>query len=78
MRIVDKDDIKVIRKGTDGKTDVVRLKSDATGHFSAQLVDGIYIAFFTFAGFRTQIDPFEVTSQGSKDLRIVLQLGDST
>jgi hypothetical protein len=70
--------IKVIRKGTDGKTDVVRLKSDATGRFSAQLVDGIYIAFFTLAGFRTQIDPFEVTSQGSKDLRIVLQLGDST
>ena len=70
--------IKIIRKGTDGKTDVVRLKSDATGRFSSQLADGTYIAFFTFAGFRTQITPFEVTSQGLKDLRIVLQLGSTT
>ena len=70
--------IKIVRKGTDGEADVVRLKSDVRGHFSSPLADGIYIAFFTFAGFRTQITPFEVTSQGSKDLRIVLQLGSTT
>jgi hypothetical protein len=70
--------IKIIQKGTDGKSDVVRLKSDATGHFSSPLADGIYIAFFAFAGFRSQIVPFEVTSQGSKDLPIVLQLGSTT
>jgi 5-hydroxyisourate hydrolase-like protein (transthyretin family) len=71
-------DIKITRKGSDGKTDVVRLKSDATGRFSTRLADGTYIAFFTFAGFRSQITPFEVTSQGSNDLRIVLELGSTT
>src|ERR1700730_684390 len=70
--------IKIIRKGSDGKTDVVRLKSDAAGHFSSPLADGNDLVFFCFAGFRTQITPFEVTSQGSKDLRIVLQLASTT
>jgi hypothetical protein len=71
-------DIKVVRKGSEDKADVVRLKSDAHGRFSAQLADGFYIAFFSMAGFRTEIVPFEVSAQGDKEMLVKLQLGQTT
>jgi hypothetical protein len=54
--------IKVVRKGSADKANVLRLKSDANGHFSAQLTEGAYVAFFSSPGFRTEIVPFEVAA----------------
>jgi hypothetical protein len=70
--------IEVIRKGSKDKADVVRLKSDASGRFSAQLADGFYIAFFSFPGFRTEVVPFEVSGQGEKEMLVKLQIGQVT
>jgi hypothetical protein len=67
--------IKVIRKGSEDKADVVRIESDVNGHFSAQLAEGFYIAFFSLQGFRTEIVPFEVSSQGEKEMLVKLQIG---
>lgn len=68
--------IKVVRKGSADKADVMRLKSDASGHFSAQLADGVYIAFFSSPGFRTEIVPFEVAAQGEKEMLVKLQIAN--
>jgi hypothetical protein len=54
--------VRIMRKGSDDHAVVQRLKSDATGHFSARLEDGMYIAFFLFPGFRTQVVPFEIAA----------------
>jgi hypothetical protein len=70
--------IKVVRKGSADNRDVMRLKSDANGHFSAQLADGVYIAFFSSPGFRTGIVPFEVAAQGEKEMLVKLQIGNTT
>ena len=70
--------IKVIRKGSEVKADVVRLKSDAKGRFSAQLADGFFIAFFSMPGFRTEIIPFEISRQGEKEMLVKLQIGQIT
>jgi len=70
--------IKVVRRGSADKADALRLKSDANGHFSAQLTDGVYIAFFSSPGFRTEIVPFEVAAQGEKEMLVKLQLGNVT
>ncbi len=70
--------IKVVRKGSADKAGVLRLKSDANGHFSAQLTDGIYIAFFSSPGFRTEIVPLEVSAQGEKEMLVKLQIGNVT
>lgn len=67
--------ITVVRKGSPGKTVVLQIKSDAAGHFSAQLDEGLYIAFFSVQGFRTAIVPFELTKDGSGDLRVSLTIG---
>ncbi len=67
--------IKVVRKGSADKAGVLRLRSDADGHFSAQLTDGVYIAFFSSPGFRTEIVPFEVAGQGEKGMLVKLQIG---
>ena len=70
--------IKVVRRGSAGKGAVVRLKSDANGHFSAQLTDGAYIAVFSSQGFRTEIVPFEVAAQGDREMLVKLQIGRVT
>ena len=69
--------IKVVRKGAADKADVLRLKSDANGHFSAQLTEGAYVAFFSSPGFRTEIVPFEVAAQGEKEMLVKLQIGNT-
>ena len=70
--------IKVVRKGSADNRDVMRLKSDANGHFSAQLANGAYIAVFSSQGFRTEIVPFEVAAQGDKEMLVKLQIGNAT
>jgi hypothetical protein len=52
--------------------------SDVSGQFSAQLRDGQYIAICSSAGFRTAVVPFEVTKEGSGDLRIALQIAPAS
>jgi hypothetical protein len=72
-------DIRVVRRGMEFADRVVlRLKSDAGGHFAAQLEPGEYIAFFSEAGFRTEIVPFAVIKQGEATLRVVLNIGAAT
>ncbi len=66
--------IRILKKGSAEKTVVLRLNADERGHFSAQLPDGLYIGFFYSQGFRTAIVPFEVTKDGSVDLRIIMQI----
>jgi hypothetical protein len=66
--------IKVVRKGSTDKANPLRLKSDANGRFSAQLIDGVYIAVFSSPGFRTEIVPFEVARQGEKEMLVKLQI----
>lgn len=70
--------IEVVRKGTQGRDRIARLKSGRSGQFSAQLSAGSYIAFFSLPGFQTQPVPFEVTEQGSSELIVTLQLGSTT
>jgi hypothetical protein len=67
--------IRILRKGSAEKTVGFRLNADENGHFSAQLADGLYIGFFYSPGFRTAVVPFEVTKDGSGNLRIVMQIG---
>jgi hypothetical protein len=67
--------IRVVRKGSQEKAVALRVKSDAKGNFSGQLGEGSYIAFVFSQGFRTAIVPFEVTKDGSGDLRITMQIG---
>jgi hypothetical protein len=69
--------IEVAKKGTRGKEKIVHLKSDENGRFSERLPPGEYVASFAASGFRTSFVPFEVTRNGSPDLRIVLQLAPS-
>lgn len=71
-------DIRLFRKGSDDKKDFMRLKSDTNGRFSAQLADGLYVAFFSMPGFRTEIIPFEVSVQGKDEIVLKLQVGQST
>ena len=67
--------VHVVRKGTQGKERVAHLRSDATGHYSAELQEGYYLVFFSEPGFHTVIAPFEVTKKGKKeDLRITLDV----
>ncbi len=68
--------IKILRKGSEDHKVFQMTKSDPTGHFSLQLAEGTYIAFFSSPGFRTAIVPFEVTEQGTKELRVILQVGE--
>jgi hypothetical protein len=64
--------LRIMRKGSDDHAVVQSLKSDATGEFSARLEDGMYIAFFLFPGFRTQVVPFEIAAQAKKELLVNL------
>lgn len=66
--------IQVVKKGSEDNVVVLGTKADAKGQFSAQLAEGLYIAFAFSPGFRTAIVPFEVTNAGLGDLRITLTL----
>jgi hypothetical protein len=52
--------IEVFQKGASDRRHAVKLKSDASGHFSTDLESGVYIAFFRMPGFRTYFRVFEV------------------
>jgi hypothetical protein len=71
-------DIRIVRRGSENHEIVQKLETDQSGRFSATLDDGKYVAFFSCPGFRTEIVPFEITSQGSKELMVKLQLGQAT
>jgi len=70
--------IEVARKGTQGKDRVAQVESGSDGHFSAHLAEGAYVARFSIQGFQIALVPFEVTKQGSGELRVILQLGRAT
>jgi len=70
--------IEVVRKGTERKDRVARLKSGKTGRFSAQLSAGVYVAIFTASGFRTQLIPFELAKDGLEQLNVTLQIAPSS
>lgn len=72
-------EVRVVRRGIEfaNKT-VLQLKSDADGHFSAQLGPGEYIAFVSETGFRTKVVPFVVSGQGEGAIRVVLDVGSVT
>jgi hypothetical protein len=70
--------IEVVRKGTQGKERVAQLESGSDGGFSAHLAEGGYVARFSMPGFQIALLPFEVTKQGSGELRVILQLGRAT
>ena len=66
--------IRIMKSGAIG-TVLLRLEADANGRFAAQLTDGPYLGFFYFEGFRIEAVPFDVTKEGSGDLRVMLQVG---
>lgn len=70
--------IEVVRMGTQGKEQVAQLESGKDGRFSAHLADGAYVARFSMPGFQIAFVPFEVTRQGSEELRVTLQIGRAT
>jgi len=71
-------EIKVVRKGTEGKGVVANLKSEPDGRFAVKLPVGLYIAFFFSPGFEIRVVPFEITSASSGELHIVLPIGSTT
>jgi hypothetical protein len=70
--------INIVRRGSENHAIIQRVKTDATGHFSVTLDDGMYVAFFSCPGFRSEIIPFEIAPQGSKELFVKLQLGQTS
>jgi hypothetical protein len=58
--------VKIMPRGSENQATVQKVKSDSSGHFFVPLVDGIYVAFFSCPGFRTEIVPFEIAPQGSE------------
>ncbi len=66
--------ILVVKKGSQVQDIVFNAKADPTGHFSEQLAEGAYIAFFFTQGFRAASVPFEITKGGSGDLKIALTI----
>lgn len=49
--------------------------SGTNGQFAGQLKDGRYIALFRASGFQSAIVPFEINAAGSRDLKVILQVG---
>jgi Carboxypeptidase regulatory-like domain len=70
-------DIKIVRRGSENHATVQSAKTDPSGHFSAPLDDGVYVAFFSCPGFRTEIVPFEIAARGDKELLVKLQIGQT-
>ncbi len=62
--------IRVLKMGAGSKDFMLSLESDASGHFDSQLAEGHYVAYFFANGFRTGKAPFEITKQGSGELKI--------
>jgi len=71
-------EIKVVRKGSEGKDVVANLKCESDGRFALKLPDGLYIAFFFSPGFEIRVVPFEITSGSLGELRVVLPIGSTT
>jgi Carboxypeptidase regulatory-like domain len=67
--------IVVVKRGTQAKDLALTGKADASGHFSAQLAEGSYIAVFFVRGFRPAIVPFEVARGGANQLSVSLNVG---
>jgi 5-hydroxyisourate hydrolase-like protein (transthyretin family) len=70
--------IEVARKGTQGKEQIAQVESGKDGRFFAPLADGAYVARFSIPGFQVAFVPFEVTKQGSEELRVTLEIGRAT
>jgi ribosomal protein L19 len=64
----------VVKRESHGKDVVLTGKADADGHFSGQLKEGSYIAFFFSPAFRPAITPFEVAKTGSNELSVSLDI----
>jgi 5-hydroxyisourate hydrolase-like protein (transthyretin family) len=70
--------IDVVRKGSQGRDHVIKLKSDRNGRFSATLSEGRHIAIFQAAGFSTQFIPLEIAMIGGNgEIRVELQIAPS-
>ena len=55
---------------------ILKIESDSSGHFAAQLNGGTYIAVIYHEGFKSSVVVFEVTDDGGKDqLKVNLQVG---
>ena len=70
--------IEVVRRGTEGKVRVARLKTDKNGRFHKKLHDGVYVAIFVMPGFQISYVPFAVTKQGPGEIKVVLKVAQST
>ncbi len=70
--------VEVARAGTRGTGGIASLKSDSRGEFFAALPEGRYVAVIAAPGFRTLYLPFDVSSDGSKDFKVILRLGSTT
>jgi len=70
--------IEVVRKGTQGKEQIAQVESGKDGRFFAPLADGAYVARFSIPGFQLAFVPFEVTKQGSGELRVTLEIARAT
>jgi hypothetical protein len=73
--------VQIFPKGARVRDDAhsVRVITGATGQFSADLSDGIYIALFMSPGFQTKVVIFGISRAGhASDLRVWLQLGRSS
>jgi len=71
-------DVKIVPKGSADHAIIQRVKTDQAGHFSATLIVGAYVAFFSAPGFRTEIVPFEIAEGGSNELQVKLQVGQTS
>jgi len=68
--------VEIRPKGVRGDFRTLTAPTDAEGHFSAHLPDGIYTAVFTAQGFGRQIIVFEIAKTGSsEELQVPLQIG---
>jgi hypothetical protein len=67
--------IRVLKMGVEGRDFMLSVKPDANGHLAAQLAEGRYIAYFFANDFRTAKAPFEITREGSGELKISLDIG---
>jgi hypothetical protein len=70
--------IDIVKKGTEGKEHVAKLKASLDGSFSAELPPGLYIAFFYNPGFKDEIVPFEVAKEGTGSIDVILNVPSTT
>lgn len=67
--------IEIVRRGTEGRDRAAQVKSGGAGAFVASLSEGSYVALFFSPGFQIRVVAFDVSRQGSFDLKVTLQLG---